>query len=423
MRRRAGLGWLALFALGTLLGTAWAQPHVRPRAERRPARPLHAPLIGARPELPPLPAEYLTHERAGIRFAYHPSSRDRVRPLIESAAEVRQALRSELNQPILGTVEVRVAMTEADFGRIMPRPPQADADTAQHDPSGHSWSKPSGAPISFATPSSPGTRPTGHPWRADASMPMLAFAELSLLVMNVGTEIRGELPDPAETFRHGLAHLALDEATGSQVVPKWFHEGYATRFANETSWSRSAALGWASTRGSLVPTSDLDAYLSEASEPNALGRAHAADFVGFLLDAERPGAFSQLVLLLKTGTPYAQAVRSAYHADERRLERAWQRDVARRTVFVPVLLGGILCAALLTASWRLRQRRRVKRQQQRHALARTRAVRARPAPSVAVVKVDPPGKKPPPKKEVPLGETSDAGVPKVSHDGQWHTLH
>ena len=62
------------------------------RAE--PLRPYEAPVYAAPPEVPPLPAEYLKHDQAGIRFAYHPSARERAR-------EHRRQLRGQARVALL----------------------------------------------------------------------------------------------------------------------------------------------------------------------------------------------------------------------------------------------------------------------------------------------------------------------------------
>jgi len=358
-----------------------AQP--APRGTPAAAQP-ETPKQGARSELPPLPPEYLQHDQAGIRFAYHPSARDRVRPLIEMAESVRSRLRQELDAPVLAHAEVRVGMGPADVARI--------------------------------TPGAAGTagRPSGG---------------LELVIIDLGTPPGAEPPDAREAFCRALAHLALDELAAGHALPHWLHEGFALRFANRPSIGGTFGLGWAALRRKLVPLNEIDRALRTAEGDDSLAASQTADFVRFLLDGERGARFPELVGQLARGTGTAAAISAAYGTELGQVERSWRADLAKRAVFVPLLGVGIASAGLLAAVAALGRRAHARRMARRQSMAALRQLgqrAARPAPElkVHVIRIrgsDLEGRVPTP--DMPLGEPPSEGVPKVSHDGRWHTLH
>src|SRR5581483_11958794 len=66
----------------------------------------------------------------------------------------------------------------------------------------------------------------------------ITFPDTRRIVMQ-GRSAGTDAGDPAEVFRHELAHLALHEFLGD-LPPRWFDEGYASYAAHE--WTREDAL-------------------------------------------------------------------------------------------------------------------------------------------------------------------------------------
>jgi hypothetical protein len=375
----AALGLLGLLLVARMLA---AQP--APSAPGSDGRPTAPPALGQRLDLPLLPPEYLQHDVGGIRFAYHPSARDRVRPLIEMTEELRSALRRELGAPVLARAEVRVAMGSADLGRITP--------TAAGGARG-------------------------------------SFGELELLVIDLGAPPGGDPADARETFCRGLAQLAIGELAAGHALPRWLEQGFALRFADRPTPGGTLALGWAALRGRLVPFAQLDDGLGGFEADDSLRATEAADVVRFLLDGERGQRFPDLVRRLAHGERSAAALEAAYGIEPGLMERAWRADLARRAVFAPVLGGALALGALLTAGGALGRRvhrRRLARRRELDELRQLgqRLTRAAPEMRVRLIQLrssDLEGRAPAP--DMPLGEPPSEGVPKVSHDGRWHTLH
>lgn len=370
-RRRYGARLLLLLLVLALV--PWSAAAAEPSGGKA-HRPYEAPLLGAEVDLPPVPPEYLADEVAGIRFAYHPSARDRTRALIEAAPLVRSELVAQLGSAVLESMEVRVAVGSADFSRIVP-------------------------PLS----------PQGSG--------VLAFHERVTLVIGLHASGPSSSSDTSTAFRRGMALLALDEITDGQALPRWFRIGYALHFSGEGRLARARSLWWASMQQRLIPLVDLDWYLFDRASYQSVAAAEAADFVGFLLEGERAEGLRRLCEEVRAGHSFEQALRTAYQDDARGLEQAWRQDVARHRAFLPILLGstGLWILLALGLALRRRWRRRasepvdvgdgaITEPSQRLALKLPRRKRKR-------------------QSRLPRTETPAPEVPKVSHNGRWHTLH
>lgn len=271
-------------------------------------RPPDAPRAGSKiAEPPPLPAEYCDVDEDGIRFAYHPSTRERLRPLFDRVGAIRSALAAATGADVLRRVEVRVAAVREVMGQLAPGPvPPAAAS--------------------------------------------VAFFEQRMVVMSVVSPSSSSPLDVESALEHALAHIALDEATGGAALPAWFHEGFAIH-AEGGDASRTRALVDAAVSGRM-PTLD---ELSRADLASELDRAHAGDFVRFLeggAAASKEAALPVLLRLSKEREPFDGALVFAAGAPDRpTLEARWRADRARRYAFVPVLLGMLGVMGMLAGAW------------------------------------------------------------------------
>lgn len=345
----------------------------RAAADEAPPRPYEAPLFATPPELPPLPAEYLKHDQGGIRYAYHPSARERVRGLIAEGDSVRSALSVLLGAAVLGSIDVRVTVGHGDFDRVAP---------------------------------------AGAPQGAGA----VALSQLSLLIMALRAEPMSS-SEVRAAFRRGMALLALDEVAGTRNLPRWLRVGFALHFAEVGSLERSRALWWASLERQLLPVEALDLQLEDRSDHQSVAAAEAADFVAFLLDDERGHGFADLLRAARE-QPFDQAVRVTFQQEAVDLERAWRADVAKHKAFVPIIAMGTGIWVILAAGVKLRQRWRARQQQPETAAPpkvrdrrRRKADRKRRRKALAAQRAS------------LAGTLVEADVPKVSHNGRWHTLH
>jgi Peptidase MA superfamily len=357
--------------------------------------PSDQPHGGVRPlELPPSPPTFNVADRGWIHFAYPPSTRARVQPLMRAADEIRAELGRRLGQSVLRNVHVRIARTPFEMTTLAPE----------------------GAP---------------YPKYATG----VAYSEIGLVLLTLEPNEAGSLVDVAEVFRHELAHVALSDAIGqSDRVPHWFNEGLAVHLSGESSLLRLRTLTTSTLAGRLIPLSKLDRGFPADAMSAEVAYAESADVVRFLLRQEDKERFPALIARIRDGEPFPAALRDAYGVDSWTLEHEWREDVARRYSFLPVFFSGSLIwvgvLVLFALAWRRRRkksRETLERWAREEAFAELRRARASvapvPAPRVHIVlPASEPVVAPP---EVPLLPPAavDVDVPKVEHDGSWHTLH
>lgn len=339
--------------------------------------------------LPPVPTGFNTYDAGWVRFVYHPSSRERVQPLIAQAESVRHELVERLGFPVLSEVRVQIARTPGEMATFAP----------------------SGAP---------------YPEYAAG----VAYSELGLVLLSLTPVHAGTEHDLAEVFRHELAHIALHDAVSGQPVPRWFNEGFAMFASGESSFKRMQTLAMSTIGGSLIPLHDLEGSFPNDETKALVAYAQAQDVLRFLVRREDAHRFRALITELREGKSLEGAVLDAYGVELSTLEFEWREDAARRyTIWIFLLSGSfvwVIALGVFIWAWRRRRRRdkvvlqRWAREEaaedvQRARLAlRTEAARvhivlakaAEPAPNLAL---------PPPMAEVE--------IPVVEHDGSWHTLH
>jgi hypothetical protein len=317
-------------------------------------------------EPPPYPSEYLVHEGEGFVVAYHPGARERVRALLPQLAQIRSELRAAVGSDVLSEVHVRVVALSLELPRVVPESPELES---------------------------------GGAFSADQKL---------VVVSGEKSASTGGLE---RALRHQLAHLALAEASGGAEIPSWFGEGFAVNFSREARGARLSNIELAVLSGE--PPS-LSALSSEGSADASSGdehRAFAADFARFAaLEPERVPA---LVSGLRGGLPFDRALESAFGARAATIDRSWREDVSRRYAFFPVALLGLLMWLAVFVVGKIKKRRAAatssERTSTRPRRLRARSMHRRLETQAAI--------------EASAARRDGASIPKVEHDGNWHTLH
>jgi hypothetical protein len=347
--------------------------------------------------LPGVPAGFNTYDGGWIKFVYHPSIRERVQPLIDDAAAARTALTEWLGQPVLDSVRVMVARSPLEMASLAP-------------------------------PNAP------YPDYAAG----VAYSEVGLVLLTVLPVHPTSQHDLGEVFRHELAHVALEDALGGRPVPRWFNEGFAVMASGETSFPRMQTLWTATISDNLLSLSQLERSFPSKEWEAEIAYAQAADVVRFLVKREERHRFRTLISHLRGGESMDDALFNSYGEQTSTLEHEWRQDVAKKYTFYPVLFSGSLVwvgtLGLFAAGWRKKKRKaaatlaRWAREEALEDQARKnmalRADPAAPAPRVHIVLSraqtdDAPASVPPQM----IQRIPEVEVPKVEHDGQWHTLH
>jgi hypothetical protein len=348
--------------------------------------PSDAPRItDDRIRLPGVAPGFTTYDGGWIRFSYHPSTRERVEPLINSADEVRRELEVWLGQPVLARVRVDIARTPGEMKTLAPP----------------------GAP---------------YPAYADG----VAYSDLSLVLLTLAPVGPNQSHDVSQVFRHELAHIALKDALGGRPIARWFNEGFAVLASGETSVERLSTLWTATVADRLLPLSEVERTFPNDAATASVAYAEAVDVVRFLIRREERHRFRALIQELKEGESLDSAVTAAYGVDLRTLEHEWREDVAKRYTFWPILLSGtgVWAGVLVLFVWGWRRRRaRSRATLERWARDEAREDQLRKLQESARVHIvlarNPQGSAMP----VPAATPAEIEVPRVEHDGRWHTLH
>jgi hypothetical protein len=321
-------------------------------------------------KVPPIPASYQRKDAGWLQLAYVPGAYERVQPLLRDADEIKAKLAEELGEPVLDHVEVRIARTPEEMAQIAP------------------------AEVPYASG--------------------IAFGELHLVVMTLTAPGSNEGVNLDEVFRHELAHIALADAVGGHHVPRWFNEGLAVFESGEAGALRYRTLMDAALSGTVMPLSDLDRGFPEDHYEVSIAYAESADFVRFLLRKADRLRFTALIERVRGGQAFDRALADAYASDLNKLEYQWREELRKRVTLVPVLTGGsfvwVLVIAALGIGWvkkRRRARATLARWEREESAALAATARAAGASDPAA--------------DLPFQPAPD--LPKVEHEGSWHTLH
>ncbi len=327
-------------------------------------RPADAPEVDAR--TPPLPPEYLVYEGDWATVGYHPSARERVRALLPQLDGMRARLRASLGVAVLETVEIRVAAIALEMAHLSP----GDQDG------------------------------TGR---------VVAFHDQRLVVVAAEPGARGT--DLAALVAHGLAHVALDDATAGRPVPAWIAEGFADDTSGTASNDRLEALATVALRRELPTTDDL----ARSQGAPWAHRAMSADLVRWLGQRSEGRGVAVFASSVAEGASPDRALEIAAGASLPTIEREHRESLARRFGFAPVILLAALVwlvVATVSLARRARKTRTAPREEVVAAISLAPA-RARRADRNLVARAS---------REVDVAAV-EPGVPKIRRDGGWHTLH
>ncbi len=350
--------------------------------------PGDAPRVTATLKMPSVPKGFSTFDEGWIKFSYHPSSRDRVEPIIAQAEAMRRELRARLGQDVLANVRVDIARTPGEME---------------------------------------GFAPEGAPYPSYASG--VAYPELGLVLLTLTPRYPGADHDVAEIFKHELAHVALHDAVLGKAVPRWFNEGFAVLASGETSFKRLYTLWTATLADNILPLREVERTFPSDEMHAQVAYAQAVDLVRFMIRDQEEHRFHALVAELRDGNPLDISVRDSYGVDLNTLEHEWREDIAKRYTFWPILFSGsaVWACILGLAVWGWKRRRRkakitLDRWAKEEAIedaVRLRRARQDNQPRIHIVLSR---NALPANTPIPTGAEAPE-VPKVQHDGQWHTLH
>ena len=360
--------------------TGCSQSHARVTAD--------APRQEAELKLPPPPDHFLNYDGGWFQLYYPPAERERVQPLINDADATRHDLRTRLGQNVLDTVRVYVARTPGEMS---------------------------------------GYAPEGAPFPEYAVG--VAYPSIGLVLLTLRPVHPNDRLELGETFAHELAHVALHDAVQGKHVPRWFDEGFAVYASGESSFNRLQTLWTSTLANTLVPLSSLDRGFSGEETQAAIAYAESADVLRYLLRQQDRHRFAAMIDKIRAGRSFDVAMEAAYATDTASLEYEWREDVAKRYSFWPVLLSGTVVwvgiMGLFVLGWRRKRTRSratlarwAKEEAREDQLARELTTAPPQRVHIVLAPSSPRSSSPQLRPSIP-----DADIPKVEHDGRWHTLH
>jgi hypothetical protein len=390
----------AVVLLVALFGVSFGSVSLAASAEPAGAAPDDGSLSrdaldpGPAAELPAPPEGFNTYDGGWLKMAFPPSKRHRVQPLIHDADAFRERLRDLFGFPVLEKVAVHVGRTPGEMATLAP-------------------------------PGSP------FPKYAEG----VAYPALGLILLTIDAQYPNTAHDLGEVFRHELAHIALHDALQGQHVPLWLNEGFAVHLSGESQLDRAQTLLTSTLAETLIPLAQLDQHFPDDIVQTPIAYAQSADVVRYLLRTRHNQRFIAMLRRVRGAQPFASAMTDAYGFEvygvgANSLEDEWRRDVAKRYTFWPVLFSGSMVwigalGLFVVGYYRRRKQQRVTldRWAVEEAAAELQP-RAQTLPAARMHIVLAP-KEGAPEPHLPEFKKAsrDVDVPKVEHEGSWHTLH
>ena len=153
-----------------------------------------------------------------------------------------------------------------------------------------------------------------------------AYADYDLFLL-AGLRVSGMM--------HEMAHLLLDEAIASPLgrIPSWYDEGLAMYFEPGSS-ATDPAVHSAARTGSLLTLTMMRGQPGRPGDVR-LFYSQARSLVGYMIETYGEEKITEVVADVSRGSPFEDAVRSAYGLDPVQLESEW-----RVSIGAPPLTGG-----------------------------------------------------------------------------------
>jgi hypothetical protein len=166
-----------------------------------------------------------------------------------------------------------------------------------------------------------GENPRGPKWAVGLSLHKAA----TVIAIN-GLGPKGALVDLEEVVDHELVHAYLDLASGSQSLPRWFHEGFAVMVADKWQADRAESLARAAALDEIPSLESLETRFPGHHDRASVAYARSAYFVRYLAREEGSEFFARLLERLRNGTEWKaafemEAGHSVAYVDSKATER------------------------------------------------------------------------------------------------------
>ena len=164
----------------------------------------------------------------------------------------------------------------------------------------------------------------GQPNRAPDWAVGLSLSGKGVVIVVNGAGPGGELVDSKKTFRHELAHVAIDRARGNHPVPRWFNEGFALLAADEWNPERADVFGRAASAGALKNFEDIERNFPEHSASAGLAYAQSLQFIMHLRDLRGDEVTAEIMKGVREGKSFEDSFKSAVGSSLKLTEAKWR---------------------------------------------------------------------------------------------------
>ena len=194
-------------------------------------------------------------------------------------------------------------------------------------------------------------------WAAGIAMP-----SKRLIMLRIDANTRFTVQD---VFLHEVSHVVLARAAGQKHMPRWFVEGVAVHQAGEHILERWRKTAEANLTDALMPLVALEHGFPAGGVRVDLAYAQSTSFEGYLLKLYGWTALRTVIVRVKAGRPFPEALESVFGRSVRVLETEWKSELSATASWIPWitnenLLWVFMVVLFLLAWWRRRTQNRVR---------------------------------------------------------------
>jgi len=195
----------------------------------------------------------------------------------------------------------------------------------------------------------------------------VAFIDFGIIAISISPS---QLEWGKRALVHELTHLVVHQATFSPYgqLPLWLDEGLATYSEGELDPDLRSSLNRAISEGTLIPVRTLCSPFSAYVDKARLSYAESYSLVKYLLDNHGQDKMLDLLIILKQGSTYDEALTAVYGFDVEGLDAGWRATLtnpvalARQGESRPVWVGMLTALGAGLVAWgAVTLRRRAKR--------------------------------------------------------------
>lgn len=165
----------------------------------------------------------------------------------------------------------------------------------------------------------------------------LSLSQRATVLLLHGTGPGGKAVDLVKTLVHELAHVAMDVAAGQRRAPRWLHEGFAIRHAEEWDPERSELLSRAAAIGTLAPLEQLERHFPDHHQSASVAYAQSFHFVRHLETRFGTDILARTLALVRQGHSYEAALEQVTQEPWHTIQGQWREELEGGNHYLAIL--------------------------------------------------------------------------------------